>query len=179
VISVIVPTTGQRPTLAAALASIECAPEDEILLVGPTPGPDPRARHLPCASAHDWGATERTQGMAAARGTHLAFLDDDDVFVPGHRTLMARAIARYPDRPVLFRLTYPNGRWLWDTPALTCGNVSTQMILIPNDPARLGSWQSGRRECDFDFLASMRWPVSSIVWATDVICHRSEETYER
>ena len=152
VISFIVPTIG-RPSLARTLASIELHAGDEILVIGPAAADDPRATFLPCAPAGDWGSTERMIGMAAATQPYLAFMDDDDVYAPGARFAMARAIARTPNRPVLFRLQYPDGRQLWDDAALRVGNVSTQMILIPNDPKRLGTWRTNRRESDFDFLA--------------------------
>jgi hypothetical protein len=116
--------------------------------------------------------------MQAARGNHLAFMDDDDVYIPGHRALMQQAIDKHPRQPVIFRMAYPDGWVLWSTPDLQCGNVSTQMMLLPNYPAKLGSWQSGRRECDFDFLASSKWPRHELVWSTDLICRRSEEKYE-
>lgn len=177
-ISFIVPTTGLRGSLPATLASIELHATDEILVVGPHPGPDSRVRHIPCPSAHDWGATERTLGISEARGAYLAFMDDDDVYVPGHRALMAQMIADYPKRPALFRMQYPTGEHLWVEPTVRMGNVSTQMMLLPNDPTRLGSWMSGRRECDFDFLYSMKWAVDSLVWSRDVICQRSAEKFE-
>jgi hypothetical protein len=177
-ISFIVPTTGLRITLAATLASIELHAQDELLVVGPHPGPDSRVRHVSCPSAHDWGATERTLGIAQARGAYLAFMDDDDVYVPDHRALMQHAIETYPDRPVVFRMQYPDESFLWTRPVVAIGNVSTQMLLLPNDPTKLGSWLSGRRECDFDFLNSSKWDHADLVWSTDVICHRSEEKYE-
>jgi len=178
-ISFIVPTTGERPSLAAALQSIETLPGDEILVVGPVPFlPDSRARGISCKSAHDWGATERELGIAHARGDFLAFMDDDDVYAPNHRAVMEAAMYDAPDTPTLFRMRYPDGHVLWGDPALVCGNVSTQMMLVPNDTEHLGSWKSGRRECDFDFLASSKWRGNAITWRTDVICHRSEEKYQ-
>jgi glycosyltransferase involved in cell wall biosynthesis len=174
VISFIVPTIG-RASLAQTLASIELYAFDELIVVGPAAVLDPRAQYLDCQPANDWGATERVLGMAAATQPYLAFMDDDDVYAPGARRLMQRALADTPDRPVLFRLQYPDGRRLWDDPALRVGNVSTQMMLIPNDPGRLGDWRSHRRESDYDFLASSRWTATDFVWRTDVICHRSAE----
>jgi hypothetical protein len=202
VISFIVPTTG-RASLADTLDSIQPYDDDEIIVIGRPCDlpcdPQPSALHtastrlttssfrqtflhrrlrkvrfIECDPFHDFGATERSIGIAAARGSHLAFMDDDDVYAPGARALMADAIARTPDRPVLFRMRYPSGFVLWQQPVLRMGNVSTQMMLLPNDPAKLGRWQSGRRECDYDFLASMTWPAESIVWRTEKIADLSD-----
>lgn len=174
-ISFIVPTTG-RCSLAATIASIRPVAGDEILVIGrPCELPhSPQIRYIECDSFKDFGATERTIGIAAARGSHLAFMDDDDAYAPGARELMESAIAADPDRPVLFRMRYPSGFILWHEPVLRMGNVSTQMMLLPNDPAKLGRWQSGRRECDYDFLASMRWPAESIVWRSEILSHLSD-----
>ena len=170
-ISFIVPTLG-RASLAATLRSIELQPGDEVLVVGAVDQSMFAAPYcgIPCASGQDWGATERTRGMREATGDYLAFLDDDDTYAPGHRALMASAIARTPGRPVLFRMTYPNSYVLWREPSLVCGNVSTQMILIPNDQTKLGAW-TGRREGDYDFLSSMQWPASDIVWRPEIVAH--------
>ncbi len=174
-ISFIVPTAGARDTLAETLTSIETLPGDEILVVGPVTVTDPRVRVIPTAPVHDWGATERTIGMRLATQPWLAFMDDDDVYAPNHRAFMSCAIADAPDRPILFRMTYPDGHLIWGSPEVSIGNVSTQMMLMPNDPKRLGIWQSGRRECDFDFLETMGWPRAALAWRPEVICHRSDE----
>lgn len=165
-ISFIIPTIG-RDSLYAAVYSTCAAEGDEIIVVGCADVPyDRRVNHISCVRGNDWGATERTLGIQTARGTHLAFMDDDDIYLPGARQAMAAAIWETPDKPVLFRIRYPNGRVLWADPALRCGNVSTQMMLIPNVPEMLGVW-SKRREGDFDFLASMRF--GEIVFREEII----------
>lgn len=176
-LSIIVPTVG-RPSLAATLASLvsqldRSAGGDEVLVIGgPAGAVEPFVgdviRHIPCPPGRHWGCEERTLGISQARQSHLAFLDDDDVWVPGARAAIARAIAETPDRPILFRMCFPSGLILWADPVLRCGNVGTPMIVIPNDPIRLGRWTV--RYCgDYEFLASMRWAASDIVWCDEVI----------
>lgn len=167
-VSYIVPTIG-RESLLDTLASIETWPGDEILVIGKTDlADDTRVRWIPCDRGYDWGATERTRGMQAASGDYLAFIDDDDVYLPGARAEIAWTIADTPGRPTLFRIVYPSGGVLWSAPVLREGNVSTQMIVIPRIPHRLGHW-SPRREGDYDFLTSMGWAPSAIVWRREVI----------
>jgi len=174
-ISFIVPTIG-RPTLYRALQSItqQRGDDDEVLVVGESPSAAAVAAvagctFVECARGHNWGAAERTAGIARARGQHLAFMDDDDIYLPGARQLMEDARATVRDKPILFRMVW-NDRVLWSEPALRVGNVSSQMMLIPNDKTKLGRWGT-RYEGDFDFLASMRWAPSEIVWCADVIAH--------
>jgi glycosyltransferase involved in cell wall biosynthesis len=176
-LSILVPTCG-RPTLQRALASLAAQPldpTDEVLVIGGDAGVIAsfaaggyELRHIPSALGHDWGNMERTLGISVARGTHLAFMDDDDWWLPGARAAIADAMQRTPTHPVLFRMQYLDGRLLWDKKLVACGNVSTIQILIPNDPLRLGRWTK-RREGDYDFLASMKWPASDVVWREDVI----------
>ena len=188
-LSIIVPTIG-RPTLQATLASLVGQPlarspvpgvdeGDEVLVIG---GPasavelfaEDGVRHVPCPMGGHWGCEERTLGITQARQSHLAFLDDDDVWTPNARAAIGRAIAMAPDRPILFRMRYASGRVLWKVPELRIQNVSTQMIVVPNDPTRLGRW-TVRREGDYDFLASMGWPASDIVWRDEVIAEIGQD----
>lgn len=172
-ISFIVPTIG-RPSLYRTIHSIQATPDDEVIVVGESSEAEAVAtvtgcRFVQCPQGHDYGAAERTAGIAAARGHHLAFMDDDDIYLPRARALMADALDTVPDKPILFQMVW-NDCVLWREPTLRCGNVSSQMMLIPNDPAKLGRWGT-RYEGDFDFLATMRWAPSEIVWCPEIIAH--------
>jgi hypothetical protein len=167
-ISFIVPTIG-RPSLAKTLASIECWPGDEVLLVGsPNGHTHPFAHHVPCPPGGDWGHAERNYSTPMARCRYIAHIDDDDVYAPGTRALMADAIAQTPARPVLFRMQYPNGITLWEEPTIRCGNVGTPMMLIPNRPTMLGTWGSFVGG-DCHFLETSKWKAEDYVWRPEVI----------
>jgi hypothetical protein len=170
-ISFIIATLG-RPSLADTLASIECWPGDEVIVIGNVPAHTEGAiRYVPCPPGGDWGSTERNVATPLARGRYLAHIDDDDVYAPGARALMAAAIDADRDRLVIFRMQYPDGSVLWQDPIVRWGNVGTPMLLIPNQPAKLGTWGE-RRDCgDLHFLQTMQWAGSEIVWRSDVIAH--------
>jgi len=174
-LSIILPTVG-RNTLGRTIESLvrqPLDPDDEVLVIGgPASTVEPMLpssmTYLPSLPGRNWGCLERTIGLRYATGTHLAFIDDDDTWTPIARSAIRTAMIETPSVPVLFRMRYLDGRELWTKPVLKVGNVSTQMILIPNDPSRLGRW-TRRREGDYDFLASMRWSPTDIVWRSEVI----------
>lgn len=176
-LGIIVPTIG-RPSLVRTLTSITTQPleaDDVIMVVGQGPAIAATAAEwgavfLTCPPGRHGGAEERMVALRQATTTHLAFLDDDDAWVPGARARIHVAIAATPDRPLIFRMQYSNGRTLWRDPVVRCGNVGTPMIVVPNVRTKLGVWPS-RRKNDFYFLSSLHWPAREIVWHTDVIAH--------
>jgi len=167
-ISFIVATIG-RPSLLKTLASIECRPGDEILMV--SNGfrvADSRVRFVDCPPGGDWGHTERNYAMPFARGQYMAHIDDDDVYAPGHRALMQSAINQSPGKPTVFRMRFPNGITIWDTPEIRCGNLGTPCFLIPNMPTKLGTWGSFVGG-DCAFLESSKWKPEEYAWRKEVI----------
>lgn len=167
-ITFLVPTVG-RPSLNATLRSIETRPGDEILVVGDGYRVhDKRVKYIDCKPGKDWGAAERNFATPHARCRYIAHIDDDDVYASGTRDLMQDAITKTPGKPILFRMRYPNGITLWDSPELRCGNVGTPMMLIPNRPTMLGTWGSFVGG-DCNFLETMKWKPEEIVWRPEVI----------
>lgn len=173
-LSVIIPTIG-RESLADAIRS--CAGADEIVVVVDEAAGDVTLPRLPAnavrafVSGGDNGYTARAHGMKIATGTHLAFLDDDDEYLPGAIALMLSAAG---DRPVIFQMDHPQHGILWRNPVLEFGNVGTPMFLVPNDPERLGVWAPhapGLREPggDFTFIAGCVEQMGEPVWIAEVV----------
>ncbi len=99
-VSVIVPTRNQRASLHDALASIAAQyyPHFEIVLVND--GGPPLERPLPAGDrlrviefAENRGVNAALNaGIAAARGTYIALLADDDAFCPDHLARLVEAL---------------------------------------------------------------------------------------
>ncbi len=169
-ISFIVPTVG-RPSLAKTLASIECLPGDEIIVIGNPGRVDHAFAHVVrCSPGGDWGHAERNFAMPLARCRYIAHIDDDDVYAPGTRALMADAIIKTPGRPIIFRMRFPNGVTLWQEPVIRCGNLGTPCFLHPNMPTKLGTWQPFVGG-DCAFLESSKWKAEDYVWRPEIIAH--------
>jgi hypothetical protein len=170
-ITFLIPTIG-RPSLRSTLRSIETWPGDEVLVVGNVEEQTRVSngvtwRYVPCAPGGDWGHSERNFATPLAQGRYIAHVDDDDIYVPGVRKLMANAIEMTPGRPVLFRMQFPNGITLWQDKEVRCGNVGTPMMLIPNMPTKLGTWRSYVGG-DCSFLEECKWSAEEFVWRPEV-----------
>ncbi|HLG90588.1 MAG TPA: hypothetical protein VI336_00265 [Candidatus Saccharimonadales bacterium] len=168
-ISFIIPTIG-RQSLKDTLDSIKPWPGDEILIIQHSDS------HIGI-----YGNAERQEGTDKAKCDYLAYIDDDDVYVAGAREIMDKAIKEgHSDKPILFRMQYPNGRILWLKRWVKNGNVSTQMILVPNKKDMLPEWDIRHRWGDFHFINRWKWPKKDIIWRSEVIAllGHNDEKYE-
>jgi len=179
-LSIIVPTTGRISLLRAVYAALPSLGEnDEILVVGDGPQPfaeqmirevnDARVDYLDGPQTGCFGNAQRQAGMQMARGSHLVFVDDDDLPLVGYAAIWRVLCARHPHHVVLARMQDKFGNVLWDDQAIRQGNISTQMSAVPNVPARLGQWGT-RYEGDFDFIQSTlavgHWPIA---WSPTIL----------
>lgn len=144
-VSVVVPTRNRPDTLRQALASIRALEADDLtfeILVGDN-GADPQtkavaeefgAKHFP-VSQNGAGAA-RNAGLAAATGDFIAFLDDDDVWLPEHvRPHLAQLDADPDLEGVLAQVIavddglrpIDDGPWPWRPPPLGDGLVRTML----------------------------------------------------
>lgn len=155
-ISYIIPSIN-RPSLTRTVDSIEARPGDEIIVEYDKP------------RQNAWGNPQRNKGMARATGDYLAFIDDDDWYVPGHRERQERAIAENPGLPILFQMKYPNGNIIWKEKRIYPGNVSTPMILVPNKKEMLHHWEGKRNMADYIFISKWKWTRTITVWIPEVI----------
>lgn len=158
-ISYLVATIG-RASLAQTLQSIDLSPGDEILVYQRNP------------PGRSWGHTERNEMMPFARNAWLAFMDDDDHYLPGYRAAFTHTIRTLPggrDVPVIFRMRFLNGETTWKKQDITCGTVGTPMFLIPNVPSMLAKFNPEHHFGDFDFLNCLKWPRRNYQYRTDVI----------
>ena len=155
-ISFILPTKG-RDTLGRTLRSIETMPGDEILIEVDYP------------PSGKWGNDQRNTAIKRATGDYLAFIDDDDWYVKGHRKIMEKAMRENPGKPNFFKMQSPDGKVLWKEKKLVPGNIGGLMILVPNMPKMLHHWQGGRNMADFIFADKWGWFEDEIIWRDEII----------
>lgn len=158
--SVIVPTRGRR-SLAATLDSVadQLEPGDEIL--------------VRCTRDEDFGNAARQSLIERAAGTHLVFIDDDDQLASGALATMRRVADEHPGRIAIFRMRYLDGRILWSEPALRERNVSSQMLLVPNVPGKLGRWENSeyQRMADWSFISETAELQGEPLFRDEIVAH--------
>jgi glycosyltransferase involved in cell wall biosynthesis len=113
-VSVVVPTCDRPDLLGRSVASILTQTFDdfEVIIVDdgthrPVPDgmfDDPRVRIIPSGGAHGPGPS-RNRGIDAARGEYVAFLDDDDLWLPQKLEASVDALLENPDAGVVFHAT--------------------------------------------------------------------------
>jgi glycosyltransferase involved in cell wall biosynthesis len=127
-ISVIIPTPGRRATLGRAIASAtsQMNSGDELLVVFDNSG--------------DWGITPRNRALAAATGTHISFLDDDDVYLPGALDAIRAFARKHPGRIGLFQMKRALYGTVWIEPDPDLMNTASGMFVVPNLPGKVGRY---------------------------------------
>jgi glycosyltransferase involved in cell wall biosynthesis len=152
-LSVLVPSMG-RPTLQRTIDSIlpQLNMADQLLIDinGDCP----------------WGGAARNRMMNAADGDAICFMDDDDIYLPdAFKTIRVR-FAEAPTRVHIFKMRYADGRELWIDEHVYEGNVSTQMVVVPNEATP--GW-TDRYQGDLDFIIHACEQLGDPVWHPEVI----------
>lgn len=138
--SYIIPTIGRR-SLDIAVRSVLDQSFDharfEVIVVNDSGSP------LPIAAWHDSGCVRiintnkcersfaRNSGAAVARGTYIAFLDDDDWILPGALESFWQLANRYPNAEWLYggiRIVDVSGRVLGEINSRLSGNCFSQIM---------------------------------------------------
>jgi len=183
----ITPTIG-RPTLQRTLQSAALGANDEWLVIGD--GRQEKAGRLvslmrlsgqfgptdvqyhQATETKRHGNHQRDTAMAMSDKDYFIFIDDDDIFVPGALTIIRQAIGSSEPCPWFFRMIDPLGQTLWKNQVIDRGNVGGSMLVVPNDPARLGRWSDSNGH-DSDFLFIERtlklWQPTPPKWSSEVI----------
>jgi hypothetical protein len=155
-LSVIIPSNGRHTllrTLDSVMAAGFDADTDEMLIRINNDSP--------------WGHRTRNMLMPLAKGSHLMFMDDDDVYTQKSFEAVRSAIDAHPTRIHVFRMNYMGG-FLWKREQIVVGNLSTQMFVVPNISEQLGRW-TDRYEGDFDFIKETVSYQGEPIWHTEII----------
>jgi len=185
--SIIVPTCG-RPSLYATLASVIAAgvrPSDQVIVVADGRQLEAQMivsamkdrlplKYLETEPTNDSGNHQRNHGMDYATGSHLLFLDDDDVYVNGALTIIRKAVIQNPVRVHLFKMRGLAKRLfydvLWTEKVVRMGNIGTPMACIP-DVAAPHRWGKNYW-ADFGFIQSaVAATGNEPVWVDEVVAH--------
>ncbi len=146
-ISVIIATANRR-SLRRAIRSSRWADEIVVVFDAAEPLSHPHGCLVHAEGpTHNFGSAQKIRGMREATGTHLAFMDDDDVYTRGAGAAIRAAVAARPDRVHVFRMR--NRDKVYAGP-VESGKIGTPMFIVPREP--VGTW-TGRYGEDIDFIS--------------------------
>ena len=179
--SVVIPVYNRAGVLGDALASVLAQGEQDFEVVvaddGSTDNPaavidrldDPRIRIV--RQENRGGGAARNLGIDSARGRFIAFLDSDDVFLPGHLSTMRRLLENTENTAGYARMLVDrgDGKQILKPPRaiapgedmaayLLCdrGFVPTITTVVPADLARHVRYHENLREAeDTDFAVRL------------------------
>ena len=124
----------------------------------------------------DWGATQRNLGMKVATGSHLAFMDDDDVYVRGAGAVIRRAIEADPTHVHVFSMR--NRDQVVSGPVAS-GFISTQMFVVPREPVAAWPSTTGGGEDHMFISETLRLRGDEPVFHPDIIARIRPPTFRR
>ena len=141
----IITATGGRNTLLRTLESLalQLRDGDEIMVE--------RRDNVP------WGNATRDEAIKRAAGSHLWWMDDDDVATPDALAIIREAVAQDPGTVHIFKMDRGREGILWDEPKVVLSHIGGTMCVVPNIPGKLGSWVHTKhnppgKAGDFEFL---------------------------
>jgi glycosyltransferase involved in cell wall biosynthesis len=188
-LSIIIPTCG-RQTLMRTLQSVVrggIRKDDEVLVCGD--GPQPVAagicaqfsqypiRYLEGPRTLCFGNAQRSCAQRQAQGDFVVYMDDDDEYTQGALTVMRDAASANPAAIHIFKMIHRTLGVIWKEPAVRCGNVSSQMVLVPNIKDRLAVWPE-KYEGDYWFIRRTvdNWPGrdGAVCWQEAVVAIHHE-----
>lgn len=189
-LTVIVPTCG-RGTLEDSLTSIAKQAQEvtrEVIVVGDGyqrlaeeltqefrhGGMD--VRYLSHGPTRNYGNAQRTFAQGISHGSHILYLDDDDIYAPEAFRVIEKAIKRETGPGIfIFKCIAPWGEVVWtEEGAYEQGNICTIQLVVENprahkQPTQLPDWplrQGGNVPWTLDvaesFGASWRPEIISI-----------------
>lgn len=157
----IITATYQRPNpLRAARASIDhqTYAEWEHIVVSDGPSTDTAVDYSLAFNHADWGATPRLVGSYFANGDLIAFLDDDNAFLPDHLVSLVDLLTSTGSDFVFSddNRHIGNGR-----PEF--GHIDTSTILCRRDLLMRENWRPAGYAADWDLVE--RWLKLGATWA--------------
>lgn len=186
--SIIIPTFG-RFTLNHTLLTLknQVSEHDEVIVVGDGDQPVAHsyfeASGLPGFYCHttyqygEYGDFARNFAMDRATRRWLMFLDDDDGLMPDALPYLRESLktSAWPALH-LFRMASPTNRTvIWRQPKIYYSNVSSQNIVVSNEPSVLGRWGfAGERGGDLKFIEKTRDNLDSVFMWDKVIVNYNQ-----
>lgn len=194
-LTVIIPCSG-RPSILATLESIaeqNCPMRTEVVISNDGDHANVRdayEKFRPVIDLRmqtwefqhfDWGGHGRNKAMRLVRTSHIAYMDDDDIYTPGAFEAIYRRLLLDPFVPHMFRIKWwESGHFVWCEPGevsrkvMSNGllNVASLCFVHPHIKGRYAFWPgTWPGELDFMLETLTHYPQGVMKWNEDVIAH--------
>lgn len=110
------------------------------------PSREIRYEYLPEHSAkRHWGGLARLRALELARGSLIAYLDDDDMYRPKHCEILAQTLADYPEAGFAYSMmcvhgSTPGSLYLLGNPRLAARTIGSPMIMHRRELLNVATW---------------------------------------
>lgn len=187
-LTIVIPTIGRKSLLVIVGGLVkQLSNDDRILVVGDgyqpkaklmVEGLHPQVEYVEYGPTRCWGHPQRNWAMLQASTTHIYTMDDDDEVLPDALGSIRKAAEEAPGKILLFKIKHREFL-IPDDKVIRQTNVSTQCVVVPNNPDRFGTW-GDRYEGDLDFIKSSveRHPdkLEGVSWREEVIAIHGDAT---
>lgn len=127
-----------------------------------------------------WGHHARMRGIELATGNLIAYLDDDEQFLPHHVEGLVRALQDVPGAGFAYsriKIFDPGYDWVSGEDPPRYGQVSTSTLMHHRSVLDKATWRQGWTHSDtIDWDLVKRWMDAGVKWAYNsqitVLCHR-------
>lgn len=164
-----------------SIAAQDVLPEDDLIVVAdgelhPWVEDAVRQLRVPCEKrflthgpTRDFGNQQRNLALSWVHGTHVTFMDDDDVYAPKAFLKIRKAIVQEgPSVPLMFRELAVWGELIWRERVIERGNTITQMMVVPYTRGAMPKWPR-KQGGDVDFMQAIA-PADRWRWREEIIC---------
>lgn len=159
----VIVSDGPDPELAEAMAELRRCGHEGCPRSGPSCQRlryDELAEH---AEGEHWGHYARTRALELARGDFIAYLDDDDLYLPRHCSILVSALNAHPEAGFAF------SQMQWANGEVTIGHdepwecdIGTPMIMHRREILRHGTWDHAHEMEDWRLVK--RWLDAGVGW---------------
>jgi glycosyltransferase involved in cell wall biosynthesis len=155
----VIASDGPDPELAAIIAGLQARDPEAgrrcPRLVYTELAEHPEGEH--------WGSYARLAGLQVARGDYIAYLDDDDLYLPRHCSTLVSALNAHPEAGFAYsQMQWADGSYRIGLEEPLAHHIGTPMIMHRREILEHGTW--GKPDPTEDWNVVESWLRAGVRW---------------